>query len=622
MNPFTSVPVSKKKRNKFNLSNTQFTNTGFGMLTPTLCLECVPDDEHKIQMAHLIRTQPFNNSTYGQFDVIHDFYKVDWRILTDRKSYDTFFTGGVSGDIKLNFPTFDLYDLIRFVQILAESRSRVDSNVNPLYFYNVFKLDVDPEQRYATYISDEFSEVRHFLLLLDNLGYPVLAESSLTIDGIPVTLPITFLSFDISDKFVMYDGIQYYIIPSINEKCKFNALPYLAYLRVYYDNYIDQNLQSDLFEYMSSIFDSPNFGRSIFDILIADLDNSEIGYQILVHTLYRSFRKDYYSTILPNSQRGNQVSIPLLDVSKGYFSTSDGAELDSISPNSTFMVPEYAGSNSGRLGVENLSGNTSLLDLNLSPIAITAIRTALKLQSWLEKNNIAGSRYFEHILAHFGVSSDDRTLQRSEFLGGSISDLGISIVENQNGDGSTPLGELAGRGTSSNYVNLKSVYCKENSFIIGLTTIMPRPIFTQSLQRFIFKQDKFDLFYPEFQHIGEQEILKREIFFPTFQNISSFSAEVESLEETYGYQQRYGEYKFYPSRVHGSFRGSNSGFVNKFPIIITDNDLSLDKIQCRPEYFKYLFNFSGMQDDTMQCMFQFKISSKRPISFYSMPQLT
>ena len=608
MNPFTSIPVKKPKLNRFKLDNTQYLSTGFGLLTPNLVLDAIPGDIHHIEMAHLIRTEPLVSPTYGKIDIIQDFYKIPYRILTDRKSYDQFFTGGVSGDVNLDLPYFTYEDImiILFHYFMPEARWLLSE----LFYSN------DHQSRNNIYMNNDFSSFRYFFNLLDNLGYPVLG-TFLDI----YSLPFPFLNrvSDISD---IPAGVRYYPVLNNTQTVyifvsddfrdyKFNALSLLAFIRVYYDNYIDQNLQSDLFEYLGTIFDSNNMGKSFSEIFSELFNENESLYNSFVNgVLYRSFRKNYYSSVLPNSQRGNQITVPLGDITTvGSTINIQGSDLNTRAVYTTNI-------NGKLLGYEMLSGD-SLQDAvdrgnpfsaelvsngNLSPIAITAIRTALKLQQWLEKNNIAGSRYFEHLLAHFGVAPDDRSLQRSEYLGGNLTDLGISIVENTNmSSDSSPLGELAGRGTSTNFVKLKSVICDEHCIILGISTIMPRPLYTQSVSRFIFKRDKFDLFYPEFQHIGEQEIPIDEIFF----NPSFYESGEPHAGDTYGYQQRFGEYKFMRSGVHGSFRGSDASYVCRFPILNLDYGLSIDKIQCRPEYFSYMFNYSGAQEQIFKCMFQY-----------------
>ena len=65
-------------------------------------------------------------------------------------------------------------------------------------------------------------------------------------------------------------------------------------------------------------------------------------------------------------------------------------------------------------------------------------------------------------------------------------------------------------------------------------------------RRDFFKYDKFDFFWPQFAHLGEQSILKAEVN-------AAFAFTNEGVDE-FGYQERYAEYKFIPSTVHGNFR--------------------------------------------------------------------
>jgi hypothetical protein len=56
-----------------------------------------------------------------------------------------------------------------------------------------------------------------------------------------------------------------------------------------------------------------------------------------------------------------------------------------------------------------------------------------------------------------------------------------------------------------------------------------------------------DYFYPEFAHIGEQEILNQELY---------VSGDPDIDNSTFGYIPRYAEYKYLPSRVAGDFNGN------------------------------------------------------------------
>ena len=69
---------------------------------------------------------------------------------------------------------------------------------------------------------------------------------------------------------------------------------------------------------------------------------------------------------------------------------------------------------------DSISGAVTsfVTDLSQATAAtINSIRYAFQLQKYLERSNF-GSRFFEMLNAHYGVTSPDSRLQRPEYLGG------------------------------------------------------------------------------------------------------------------------------------------------------------------------------------------------------------
>ena len=185
------------------------------------------------------------------------------------------------------------------------------------------------------------------------------------------------------------------------------------------------------------------------------------------------------------------------------------------------------------------------VDLNEATSAtINDLRKAFKLQEWIEKNARAGSRYVESILAHFGVRSSDARLQRPEFLGGGMSPVMISeVLQTSETSGTTPQGNMSGHGLNLGKNHSFSRFFEEHGYIIGIVSVMPKTAYQQGIPKHFSKFDKFDYFWPEFQHIGEQEILNKEIL-----------ANHVAPDDVFGYIPRYAEYKYNPSTVHGDFK--------------------------------------------------------------------
>ena len=179
--------------------------------------------------------------------------------------------------------------------------------------------------------------------------------------------------------------------------------------------------------------------------------------------------------------------------------------------------------------------------LEIEPTTINDLRRAFRLQEWFEKMARGGSRYIEQIYSHFGVKSPDARLQRPEYITGVKSPIVISEVLNTAGiDGELPQGNMSGHGagvTTGKYGNY-NVY--EHGWIIGIMSIRPKTAYMDGIPKHFLKTDPFDIYWPTFAHIGEQEVQQQEIF-----------AYTANKEATFGYVPRYAEYKYIPSRVAG-----------------------------------------------------------------------
>jgi len=79
---------------------------------------------------------------------------------------------------------------------------------------------------------------------------------------------------------------------------------------------------------------------------------------------------------------------------------------------------------------------------------------------------------------------------------------------------------------------------------------MPKPAYQQGIPRHFSKCDKFQYFTPPFAHLGEQEILNREIYYNQPDGAIN--------DQVFGYIPRYMEYRYNDSRVAGDFRDNLS----------------------------------------------------------------
>jgi len=322
----------------------------------------------------------------------------------------------------------------------------------------------------------------------------------------------------------------------VTDQTYINALPFRAYQEIYNEYYRDQNLQAKV------------------DFSHGDtIDNGEAD--ILLQIKQRNWEKDYFTSSLPWAQKGDPVGIP---VDFNYKPVSVLYENDgSAPPQGTNLEAGTALEGGAALQETPPTGNFLRVE-NLEEegvsVTIEELRRAVRLQEWLEKNARAGSRYIESILSHFGVRVSDYTAQRPVFLGGGKQPVQISEVlqtsaTNQDSTTVDPSiqGNMAGHGISVGGQNSFRSSFKEHGYVIGIMSTLPRSAYSQGVNRMWLKLNKFDYYWPEFAQLGEQEVQNQEVYFDLL-------ATEASRTGTFGYQSRYAEYKYKPSRIAGQFR--------------------------------------------------------------------
>ena len=200
----------------------------------------------------------------------------------------------------------------------------------------------------------------------------------------------------------------------------------------------------------------------------------------------------------------------------------------------------------------NASGITGTTDLTqASAVSIPQLRISIAVQQFLERMNRSGTRPIEAVLSTFGVRIPDYRLDRSEFLGGSRTPVMIMPVEQTSESGTTPQGTLTGRGLATGTTGCKC-YCHEDGYIIGLVCYLPRTSYSQGLDKLWSRETRYDEYLPDFAAVGDQEIKKQEVLTQSDSVVNSDNKPVNG--ETWGYEDRYNEFRHIPSKVHGNYR--------------------------------------------------------------------
>lgn len=410
------------------------------------------------------------------------------------------------------------------------------------------------------------------------------------------------------DKSSLFDYIAGCTLPQTGTMSTYtdstmDTMPLLAYNLVWYEYYRDRNYIADNFMtfpqasgQMASNIDS---GRKL------DLKQ-------------RDFMKGYFTAALPFTQRGAEVLMPLagqgtvtyLDPTEVWVNGSQSVLAGALD-NNTGVVQDVASGLGAQLR------NIDEVELTSSSVSINDLRSAVRLQEWLERNAVGGSRYVESIQAHFGERPQDSRLQRPEFIGGGRINVKISEVVNtawslNQADESVPAGNMSGHGVTYGNTNSFRYHCFEHGFIIGIMSIMPVDSYHQGIPRMFRRRSFLDYPWPTFAKLGEQEVYNWELF---------ASAAALDNDGVFGYQSRYAEWKQSHNTTHGEFHDTLNFWTltrefGSLPV------LGEDFVRVESNLPDRIFAVSGAEGgDNFWCYIYNNISVIRPLPYFGTPTL-
>ena len=574
MSIFNAVLKRKPKKSVFDLSHDVKLTATWGRLIPVLCEPCVPGDKWRINTEMHVRLAPMLAPIMHRIDVTMHYFFVPNRLIWD--DFQKFITGGEDGTEEVAFPTFKLCQM------------------------------ADNGRLYHGQLADYFGVQSY-----DEDEWPSLPEGELV-----------------------------------------SALPFRAYQLIYNQYYRDQNLEDEI-----DIHSESNGILPVSQMLA------------MTHWRGRAWRKDYFTSALPWVQRGPAVRLPMsgdapvtdlkgnnpglrgvrayqeVDMSSNQqrvYPPEDGPDYsfdfaDTQTPaNSTlhFDTTEHGNEdllvknpNTNIFRAANIdlksSNQVDLSDLkadlrNVNAATINELRRASRLQEWLETNARGGSRYIEQIFAHFGVKSSDSRLQRAEFLGGSVSPVVIGeVLQTSAAQSDSAQANPAGVGSTLSSGRVVKKFIEEHGYIIGIMSIRPTPAYATGIKKDLFKFDRFDFFFPEFAQLGEQPILRKELF---------LGGDDEKNDEVFGYTPRYAEYKYIPNSVHGDFRTPSlatwhlARFFNDYPNL----NANFVQVRGKEQDLERIFAAETQLGDNLDHFWvnlHHNIRAVRPMPKYNVPML-
>lgn len=319
-----------------------------------------------------------------------------------------------------------------------------------------------------------------------------------------------------------------------------SALPFRAYALIFNQNYRDQDLVT-----LAAI----SLGDGVDATTSTALKNI-------------AWEKDSYTSARPWEQKGPSITLPL-------GSRANVKNIGSVDGSATSVIPANVRDSSNSIMTGNtaagsaqyfrttatgVTGPSNRLDIyadltGASAITVNALREALALQRYEEARARFGSRYTEYLL-YLGVKSSDARLQQPEYLGGGRQTIQFSEVVATAETGATvDVGDMKGHGIAAMKSNRYRRYFEEHCIVMTMMSVRPKTMYMQGLSRGWNRRTKEDYWQKELQHIGQDNILNKEIY-----------AAHATPDGTFGWQDRYDEYRKQESNVAGEFRTTSLNY--------------------------------------------------------------
>ena len=373
-----------------------------------------------------------------------------------------------------------------------------------------------------------------------------------------------------------------------------NALPFSAYQLIYNEYYRHEQIHPDLTQ----------------DILLTDGSNNA-NLTTLSTIRYRTYKDDYFTSALKAPQSGNEASLALatdkmLHVRRNHVPVSGETKFE-------FNGQELPSGTSSDAVVNNLlntdptlAGNELYVDPNDASYAVTMndLIELNRMQEFLVRQNLAGNRYNEYILAFFGVRVPDLRLDRPDYITGVKAPVTISEVINTAGSQGyqTGQGNSFAEGGRGNYEVL------EHGIIMGLYTCIPSQSYLTSIQRLFYKLSYEDYYVPIFDQMGEREIINKEL---EQNHVDPYG--------TFGYVPKFAEYRLPFNKITGEF---GTTLTTWHLANIYDLTQVLDESFFDIRNPDRVFQVGATNADSILIWLVNKVIISRPMKKYAMPVLS
>ena len=457
----------------------------------------IPGTKYRISSDWFTRTVPVNTAAYTRIKEYYDFYAVPLRLIS--RALPQAFT--------------QMTDYMTSAASSTANASALTSVPNvALSIFNQFLQTANAGDQTNTRDDAGLPIVYGSCKLLDLLGYGSMIASTNTGKAAITKKYLGVDTLGDADNPLVYQSSQ--IV---------NALPFLAYQKIYFDFYSNSQWEKHL-AYAYNVDYWSGTGQIS---LVTEM----------VKMRYANYPKDYFMGMLPSSQYG---SVAVLPSTYPAYSSTDLVAFNTSGSQGVFNLPANQKS-----PVTGALDTTRSVALN-SDLSALSIRATEYLQRWKEVVQFSSKDYSDQMAAQFGIKAPEYMGNHAHYIGGWSSVININEVVNTNLDTDSSQASIAGKGVSSNSGHTITYDCgAEHQVIMCVYHAVPMldwNLTGQAPQLTVTAISDFP--QPAFDQLGMQAV-------PAL-NLQNNPG--RAVSGSLGYNLRYWQWKSNIDTVHAGFR--------------------------------------------------------------------
>lgn len=499
-NPLDRAKINTH-RSSFDLSSKKLFTAKVGEILPCYWQIAIPGNKYRISSDWFTRTVPVNTAAYTRIKEYYDFYAVPLRLIS--RALPQAFT--------------QMTDYMTSASSSTSNSSALDSVPKVTQgSFNLFLQIANAGDQPNTRDDAGLPIVYGSCKLLDLLGYGSMIASS-NVGKAAITQ--TYLGVDNlgdADNPLVYQTSQ-----------TVNALPFLAYQKIYYDFYSNSQWE----KHKAYAYNVDYWSGTGSISLVTDM----------VQLRYANYPKDYFMGMLPNSQYGSVAFLQPFDKTLStnviLARSADGTSNSSVRNPSDGNTVQTTSANSTK--------SDRLLRVN-SDLSALSIRAAEYLQRWKEVVQFSSKDYSDQMAAQFGIKAPEYMGNHAHYIGGWSGVININEVVNTNLDTDTSQASIAGKGVSSQSGHTITYDCgAEHQVIMCVYHTVPLldwNLTGQAPQLTVTSISDFP--QPAFDQLGMQSVPALNLHNNPGRNVSG----------ALGYNLRYWQWKSNIDTVHAGFR--------------------------------------------------------------------